>query len=256
VGKISGAVGTFAHLDPDVEAQVCARLGLKAAPVSTQTLQRDRHAEYLCTIAIVGASLDKFATEIRHLQRTEVREAEEPFAAGQKGSSAMPHKRNPVKCEQVSGLSRLLRGYAVTGLENVALWHERDISHSSAERVILPDATGVLCYLLRAMTKIVRKMVVYPERMLKNIELTRGLAYSGQLLLDLTRKGVVREDAYRWIQRCSMKVWDEDKDFLQVLEADPDITKVLSRDEIRSVVNPELQLRNVDAIFARVFDGR
>jgi len=256
VGKISGAVGTFAHLDPDVEAQVCARLGLKAAPVSTQTLQRDRHAEYLCTIAIVGSSLDKFATEIRHLQRTEVREAEEPFAAGQKGSSAMPHKRNPVKCEQVSGLSRLLRGYAVTGLENVALWHERDISHSSAERVILPDATGVLCYLLRAMTKIVRKMVVYPERMLKNIELTRGLAYSGQLLLDLTRKGVVREDAYRWIQRCSMKVWDEDKDFLQVLEADPDITKVLSRDEIRSVVNPELQLRNVDAIFARVFDGR
>jgi adenylosuccinate lyase len=256
VGKISGAVGTFAHLDPDVEAQVCARLGLKAAPVSTQTLQRDRHAEYLCTIAIVGASLDKFATEIRHLQRTEVREAEEPFAAGQKGSSAMPHKRNPIKCEQVSGLSRLLRGYAVTGLENVALWHERDISHSSAERVILPDATGVLCYLLRAMTKIVRKMVVYPERMLKNIELTRGLAYSGQLLLDLTRKGVVREDAYRWIQRCSMQVWDEDKDFLQVLEADPDITKVLSRDEIRSVVNPELQLRNVDAIFARVFDGR
>jgi adenylosuccinate lyase len=256
VGKISGAVGTFAHLDPDVEAQVCARLGLKAAPVSTQTLQRDRHAEYLCTIAIVGASLDKFATEIRHLQRTEVREAEEPFAAGQKGSSAMPHKRNPIKCEQVSGLSRLLRGYAVTGLENVALWHERDISHSSAERVILPDATGVLCYLLRAMTKIVRKMVVYPERMLKNIELTRGLAYSGQLLLDLTRKGVVREDAYRWIQRCSMKVWDEDKDFLQVLEADPDITKVLSRNEIRSVVNPELQLRNVDAIFTRVFDGK
>ncbi len=254
VGKISGAVGTFAHLDPDVEAQVCARLGLKAAPASTQTLQRDRHAEYLCAIAIVGASLDKFATEIRHLQRTEVREAEEPFAAGQKGSSAMPHKRNPIKCEQVSGLSRLLRGYAVTGLENVALWHERDISHSSAERVILPDATGVLCYLLRAMTKIVRKMVVYPERMLKNIELTRGLAYSGQLLLDLTRKGVVREDAYRWIQRCSMQVWDEDKDFLQVLEADPDITKVLSRDEIRSVVNPELQLRNVDAIFDRVFD--
>ncbi len=254
VGKISGAVGTFAHLDPDVEAQVCARLGLKAAPASTQTLQRDRHAEYLCTIAIVGASLDKFATEIRHLQRTEVREAEEPFAAGQKGSSAMPHKRNPIKCEQVSGLSRLLRGYAVTGLENVALWHERDISHSSAERVILPDATGVLCYLLRAMTKIIRKMVVYPERMLKNIELTRGLAYSGQLLLDLTRKGVVREDAYRWIQRCSMQVWDEDKDFLQVLEADPDITKVLSRDEIRSVVNPELQLRNVDAIFTRVFD--
>jgi adenylosuccinate lyase len=230
-------------------------MGLNAAPASTQTLQRDRHAEYLCTIAIIGSSLDKFATEIRHLQRTEVREAEEPFAAGQKGSSAMPHKRNPVKCEQVSGLSRLLRGYAVTALENVALWHERDISHSSAERVILPDATSVLCYMLRAMTKIITKMVVYPERMLKNIELTRGLAYSGQLLLDLTRKGVVREDAYRWIQRCSMKVWDEDKDFLRVLQEDPDIIQVLSREEIGSVVNPRLQLRNVDAIFARVFKG-
>jgi len=253
VGKISGAVGTFAHLDPDVEAIVCERMGLKAAPASTQTLQRDRHAEYLCTIAIIGSSLDKFATEIRHLQRTEVREAEEPFAAGQKGSSAMPHKRNPVKCEQVSGLSRLLRGYAVTALENVALWHERDISHSSAERVILPDATSVLCYMLRAMTKIIAKMVVYPERMLKNMELTRGLAYSGQLLLDLTRKAVVREEAYRWIQRCSMKVWDEDKDFLQVLQEDADISKVLSREEIQSVVNPKLQLRNVDAIFARVF---
>ncbi len=255
VGKLSGAVGTFAHLDPDVEATVCERMGLKAAPASTQTLQRDRHAEYLCTLAIIGSSLDKFATEIRHLQRTEVREAEEPFAAGQKGSSAMPHKRNPVKCEQVSGLSRLLRGYAVTALENVALWHERDISHSSAERVILPDATSVLCYMLRAMTKIITKMVVYPERMLKNIELTRGLAYSGQLLLDLTRKGVVREEAYRWIQRCSMKVWDEDKDFLRVLQEDPDIIQVLSREEIRSVVNPQLQLRNVDAIFARVFKG-
>jgi adenylosuccinate lyase len=254
VGKISGAVGTFAHLDPDVEAQVCAQLGLKAAPISTQTLQRDRHAEYICTLAIIGSSLDKFATEIRHLQRTEVREAEEPFAAGQKGSSAMPHKRNPVKSEQISGLSRLLRGYAVTALENVALWHERDISHSSAERVIMPDATSVLCYMVRALTKIIGRMVVYPERMLKNIELTRGLAYSGQLLLDLTRKGVIREDAYRWIQRCSMRVWDEDKDFLQVLQEDPDITKVLSRDEIRSVVNPELQLRNVDAIFSRVFE--
>lgn len=254
VGKISGAVGTFAHLDPDVEALVCERMGLKAAPASTQTLQRDRHAEYLCTIAIVGSSLDKFATEIRHLQRTEVREAEEPFAAGQKGSSAMPHKRNPVKCEQVSGLSRLLRGYAVTAMENVALWHERDISHSSAERVILPDATAVLCYMLRAMTRIIAGMAVYPERMLKNIELTRGLAYSGQLLLDLTRKGVLREEAYKWIQRCSMKVWDEDKDFLQVLQEDPDITQVLTRAEIQSVVNPQLQLRNVDAIFSRVFN--
>jgi adenylosuccinate lyase len=255
VGKISGAVGTFAHLDPDVEARVCEQMGLKPAPISTQTLQRDRHAEYICAIAILGCSLDKFATEIRHLQRTEVREVEEPFAAGQKGSSAMPHKRNPVKCEQISGLSRVLRGYAVTAMENVSLWHERDISHSSAERVIFPDATSCICYMLRAMTKIVRKMVIYPERMRKNIELTRGLAYSGQLLLDLTRKGVVREEAYRWIQRCSMKVWDEDKDFVQVLQEDPDIIKALTREEIRSVVNPDLQLRNVDAIFSRVFGG-
>jgi adenylosuccinate lyase len=255
MGKISGAVGTFAHLDPDVEARVCERMGLKPAPISTQTLQRDRHAEYLCSIAILGCSLDKFATEIRHLQRTEVREVEEPFAVGQKGSSAMPHKRNPVKCEQVSGLSRVLRGYAVTALENVALWHERDISHSSAERIILPDATSCICYMLRAMTKIIKKMVVYPERMRKNIELTRGLAYSGQLLLDLTRKGIVREEAYRWIQRCSMKVWDEDKDFVQVLQEDPDISKELTPEEIRSVANPDLQLRNIDVIFSRVFGG-
>ena len=253
VGKLSGAVGTFAHLDPDIEAEVCERMGLQPAPVSTQTLQRDRHAEYLAAIAIIGSSLDKFATEIRHLQRTEVREAEEPFAAGQKGSSAMPHKRNPVKCEQISGLSRLLRGYALTAFENVALWHERDISHSSAERVILPDATSLICYMLRAMTKIISRLVVHPDRMLKNIELTRGLAYSGQLLLDLTRKGALREDAYRWIQRCAMKVWDEDKDFLRTLEDDPDITKILSPEEIRSVVDPEKQLRNVDAIFDRVF---
>jgi len=254
VGKLSGAVGSFAHLDPDVEEQVCRRLGLKPAPVSTQTLQRDRHAEYISTLAIIGASLDKFATEIRHLQKTEVREVEEPFASGQKGSSAMPHKRNPVKCEQISGLARLLRGYVTTALENVALWHERDISHSSTERVILPDATSLVCYMLRSMTYIVRGLVVYPERMLKNVEMTRGLAYSGQLLLDLTRKGVTREDAYRWVQRCSMKVWDEDKDFLQVLSQDPDITRVLSPAEVRAVVNPELQLRNVDAIFRRVFE--
>jgi adenylosuccinate lyase len=253
VGKISGAVGTFAHLDPELEVEVCHRLGLEAARISTQTLQRDRHSEYVATLAIIGASLEKFATEIRHLQRTEVREVEEPFAAGQKGSSAMPHKRNPVKSEQVCGLSRLLRGYSVTALENGALWHERDISHSSAERVILPDATAVLCYMLRLMTRIISGLSVYPERMLKNMELTRGLAYSGQLLLDLTRKGVAREDAYAWVQRCSMKVWDQDKDFLQVLQEDPDITKVLSIEEVRSVVNPELQLRNVDKIFHRVF---
>jgi len=253
VGKISGAVGTFAHLDPEVEEKVCQRLGLKAARISTQTLQRDRHAEYVSTLAIIGTSLEKFATEIRHLQRTEVREVEEPFASGQKGSSAMPHKRNPVKCEQVCGLARLLRGHVTTALENVALWHERDISHSSAERVILPDATALLCYMLRTMTYIVGGLVVYPERMLKNMEQTRGLAYSGQLLLDLTRKGVLREEAYVWVQRCSMKVWQEDKDFLLVLLEDPDISGVLSEEEIRSAVNAELQLRNVDAIFARVF---
>jgi adenylosuccinate lyase len=252
-GKISGAVGTFAHLDPDVEETVCRRLGLEAARASNQTLQRDRHAEYLCTLAIIGSSLDKFATEIRHLQRTEVREVEEPFAAGQKGSSAMPHKRNPVKCEQISGLSRLLRGYAVTALENMPLWHERDISHSSAERVILPDATGLLCYMLRSMARIIKELQVYPERMIKNMELTRGLAYSGQLLLDLTRRGVSREDAYVWVQRCSMRVWNEDKDFLQILKEDPDITQVLTTEEIRGVVNPDLQLRNVAAIFQRVF---
>jgi len=253
VGKISGAVGTFAHLDPDIEEAVCRQLGLEAARASTQTLQRDRHAEYVCALAILGSSLDKFATEIRHLQRTEVREAEEPFAAGQKGSSAMPHKRNPVKCEQISGLSRLLRGYVVTALENMPLWHERDISHSSAERVILPDATGLVCYMLRSMTRLVKGLVVYPERMLANMALTKGLAYSGQLLLELTGKGVSREEAYVWIQRCSMGVWNENLDFLQVLLADPDITKALSAEEIRAVVNPELQLRNVDAIFARVF---
>jgi adenylosuccinate lyase len=253
VGKISGAVGTFGHLDPDVEAKVCERLGLKAARISTQTLQRDRHAEYVSTLAIIGASLDKFATEIRHLQRTEVREVEEPFAKGQKGSSAMPHKRNPVKCEQVCGLSRLLRGYSVTALEDVALWHERDISHSSAERVILPDATGLLVYMLRAMTFIVSGLLVYPERMLRNMELTRGLAYSGQLLLDLTRKGVTREDAYVWVQRCSMKVWNENKDFVEAVLEDADIVRVLGAEEIRAAVNPEMQLRHVDTIFSRVF---
>jgi len=253
VGKLSGAVGTFAHLDPDIEERVCERLGIHAARISTQTLQRDRHAEYISTLAVIGASLDKFATEIRHLQRTEVREVEEPFAEGQKGSSAMPHKRNPVKCEQISGLSRLLRGYTVPALEDVALWHERDISHSSVERVILPDATSLLAYMLRALIRIIKGLHIYPERMLKNIELTRGLAYSGQLLLDLTRKGVSREDAYVWVQRCSMQVWKEDKDFLEVLLQDPDITRVLGADEIRSVVNPEAQLRNVDRIFERVF---
>ena len=254
VGKISGAVGTYAHLDPDVEARVCERLGLEAARASTQTLQRDRHAEYISIVAIIGSSLEKFATEIRHLQRTEVREVEEPFSQGQKGSSAMPHKRNPVKCEQVCGLARLLRGFSATALENGALWHERDISHSSVERVILPDASSLLCYMLRVMTKVMKGLVVYPDRMLKNMELTRGLAYSGQLLLDLTRKGIVREQAYAWVQRCAMKVWDQGKDFIAVLQEDEDIARLMSAADIRSVVNPDIQLRNVDAVFHRVFD--
>jgi adenylosuccinate lyase len=253
VGKISGAVGTYAHLDPDVEALVCERLGLEPARISNQTLQRDRHGEYVCTLALIASSLEKFAVEIRHLQRTEVREVEEPFAQGQKGSSAMPHKRNPVKCEQICGLSRLMRGYAASALEDGALWHERDISHSSVERVILPDASSLLAYMLRAMTGIVSRLQVYPERMLKNMELTRGLAYSGKLLLDLTRKGVVREDAYLWVQRCSMRVWNEDKEFVQVLLEDPDIRRTLSESEIRSALDPNVQLRNVNAIFTRVF---
>src|SRR5437016_4042411 len=254
VGKSSGAVGTFGHIGPEAEACICARLGLAPAPVASQVIQRDRHAAYIAALALVTAGLEKIALEVRHLQRTEVREAEEYFSAGQKGSSAMPHKRNPVTCEQICGLARLLRGYAATALENNALWHERDISHSSAERVILPDATSVLCYMLRSMTRIVRGLVVYPERMLKNLELTRGLAYSGQLLLDLTRKGVLREEAYSWVQRCAMRVWDEDKEFLRVLREDPDIARVLTEEEIRSVVNPELQLRNVDAVFRKVFN--
>ena len=254
VGKISGAVGTYAHLDPDVETRVCQRLGLEAARASTQTLQRDRHAEYVSTIAIIGSSLEKFATEIRHLQRTEVREVEEPFAEGQQGSSAMPHKRNPVKCEQVCGLARLLRGFSATALENGTLWHERDISHSSVERVILPDSSALLCYMMRAMTRVMKGLLVYPDRMLKNMELTRGLAYSGQLLLDLTRKGIVREEAYAWVQRCAMKVWDQGKDFIAVLQEDEDIARLMSPADIRSVVNPDIQLRNVDAVFHRVFD--
>jgi len=252
-GKISGAVGTFAYLDPEVEWKVCERLGLRAARASTQTLQRDRHSEYVATLAIVGSSLEKFATEIRHLQRTEVREVEEPFAAGQKGSSAMPHKRNPVKCEQITGLARLLRGYAATALENGALWHERDISHSSVERVILPDATSILCYQLRLMTRIIRGMVVYPHRMKENIGLTHNLWCSGKLLLDLTRHGVLREQAYVWVQRCAMKVWDEEEDFIKVIQEDRDITGVLAAEEIHSLLDPDHHLRNLDQIFERVF---
>ena len=254
VGKISGAVGAFAHLDPEVEGRVCARLGLKAAPVSTQVIQRDVYAEYLTTLAVVASSLDKFALQIRHWQRTEVREAQERFRAGQKGSSAMPHKRNPILSERICGMARLLRGYAVAGLENVALWHERDISHSSAERVILPDASTALDYMLAKATSLIDTLVVYPERMLENLNATRGLVFSGQLLLALTQSGVSREEAYGWVQRNAMKTWDEGGDFRERVIEDKDISARLSREEIERVFAPAHYLRNVDKIFARVFD--
>jgi adenylosuccinate lyase len=254
VGKISGAVGAFAHLDPEVEERVCARLGLKAAPVSTQIIQRDNYAEYLSTLAIVASSLDKFALQIRHWQRTEVREAEERFKHGQKGSSAMPHKRNPILSERICGMARVVRGYAVAGLESVALWHERDISHSSAERVILPDSSIALDYMLAKATSLIDTLVVYPERMLQNLNATRGLVFSGQLLLALARSGVSREQAYEWTQRNAMKTWDEGGDFRARVLEDADIGAHLSRAEIERAFAVETYLRNIDKVFARVFD--
>jgi adenylosuccinate lyase len=254
VGKISGAVGTFALLDPEVEEKVCARLGLKAAPVSTQIIQRDRYAEYLCTLAIVASSLDKFALNIRHWQRTEVGEAQERFAVGQKGSSAMPHKRNPIIAERICGIARIVRANSLVGLENVALWHERDISHSSAERVVLPDSSIALDYILHKATSLIDGLVVHPERMLQNLQLTRGLVFSGQLLLALTQKGVARETAYEWVQRNAMKVWDENKNFQELLKQDPDIAAQLSPTEIDGLFTFDIYLRNVDTIFNRVFE--
>jgi adenylosuccinate lyase len=253
VGKISGAVGAFAHLDPEVEERVCARLGLKAAPVSTQVIQRDLYAEYLTTLAVVASSLDKFALQIRHWQRTEVREAEERFKKGQKGSSAMPHKRNPILSERICGMARLLRGYAVVGLEDVALWHERDISHSSAERVVLPDASIALDYMLAKSASLIDTLVVYPERMLENLSATRGLVFSGQLLLALTRAGVSRERAYEWVQRNAMKTWDEGGDFREHVLADADISARLTREEVGRVFSLDAYMRNVGKVFARVF---
>jgi adenylosuccinate lyase len=255
VGKISGAVGTFALLDPQVEEKVCARLGLKPAPVSTQIIQRDRYAEYLCTLAIIASSLDKFALNIRHWQRTEVGEAQERFAAGQKGSSAMPHKRNPIISERICGLARVIRANSIVGLENVALWHERDISHSSAERVVLPDSSIGLDYILHKAASLIGGLVVHPERMLENLQLTRGLIFSGQLLLALTQKGASRELAYEWVQRNAMKVWDENGNFQDLLKNDGDITSHLSSEEIDGVFSFDTYLRNVDAIFDRVFSG-
>jgi len=253
VGKISGAVGAFALLDPVVEERVCARLGLKAAPVSTQIIQRDTYAEYLSTLALVASSLDKFALQVRHWQRTEVREAQERFGKGQKGSSAMPHKRNPIISERICGLARVVRANSLVGLENIALWHERDISHSSAERVVLPDSSIALDYLLQKTTSLVDGLVVYPERMLENLNATRGLIFSGQLLLALTQKGVARETAYEWVQRNAMKVWDEGGDFQSLLSADKEIRAHLSAEQIARVFAMDTYLRNVDTIFARVF---
>lgn len=254
VGKISGAVGAFAHLAPDVEERVCAKLGIKAADVSTQVIQRDRYAEYLCTLAIIASSLEKIALQVRHWQRTEVREAQEKFKTGQKGSSAMPHKRNPILSERICGMARTVRANAIVGLENVALWHERDISHSSAERIVLPDSSATLDYILAKTTSLLDNLVVYPENMLKNLNLTRGLVFSGQLLLALTQKGVSREDAYVWTQRNAMKVWDEGGDYQDLVMKDADISSKLSTEEIARVFDVRHYLRNVEKVFARVFD--
>jgi adenylosuccinate lyase len=253
VGKLSGAVGTFAHLSPEIEEQVMARLGLRFAPSSSQVVQRDRHAHYISTIALIGASLEKVAIEVRHLQRTEVREVQEHFAKGQKGSSAMPHKRNPITSEQVSGLARILRSNAMAAFENIALWHERDISHSSVERIIFPDSTIVLDYLLDKTTNLLDRLVVYPERMRENLDMMHGLVFSGQLLLELVERGVTREDAYRWVQRNAMKVWDEGVSFKDGVLADADITQHIDREGIESVFESAKLIENVDRIFERVF---
>src|SRR5438270_3234050 len=254
VGKLSGAVGNFAHLEPELEERICARLGLQAAAISSQVIQRDRHAYYLTTLAVIASTLDKIATEIRHLQRTEVREAEEFFSEKQKGSSAMPHKRNPVTCEQISGLARVVRGNAQAGFENVALWHERDISHSSAERIIIPDSTTLVDYLLQKTTNLLDTMFVYPERMKINLESTGGLVFSGQLLLDLVEHGVSREDAYRMVQRHAMHAWKEGLNFRELVLKDKDITKRVPREQFERAFDLKRQLRNIDKIFARVFE--
>ncbi len=254
VGKISGAVGAFAHLAPDVEERVCAKLGLKFAPISTQVIQRDRYAEYLCTLAIIASSLEKFALQVRHWQRTEVREAQEKFKVGQKGSSAMPHKRNPILSERICGMARTIRANSIVGLENVALWHERDISHSSAERIVLPDSSAALDYILAKTASLLDGLVVYPENMLKNLNATHGLVFSGQLLLALTQKGVSREDAYVLAQRNAMKVWDEGGEFRDLVINDIDIRAKLSTEEIEKVFDVKHYLRNVETVFGRVFD--
>ena len=252
VGKLSGAVGTFGHLKPEHEERICANLGLKPAPVATQVIQRDRHAAYISTLAIIASTMDKIAVEVRHLQRTEVREAQEYFSEKQKGSSAMPHKKNPITSEQISGLARVLRGNAQAAFENIPLWHERDISHSSVERVIFPDSTILVDYLLAKSTDLIGRLLVYPERMKKNLESTGGLIFSGQLLLDLAEAGMLREDAYRLVQSHAMRAWKEDLVFRDEVAKDPEIAGMLSMDKLAETFDYTRQLGNVDAIFKRV----
>ncbi len=254
VGKISGAVGTFAHIGPEVEERICAKLGLDPAPVASQVIQRDRHAHFVATLATTAALCEKIALEVRHLQRTEVREASEYFAKGQKGSSAMPHKKNPITSEQICGLARVVRSNAQAAFEDIALWHERDISHSSVERLILPDSTILVDYLLDKTTSLVDKMFVYPERMRRNVDLTKGLVFSGQLLLDLASAGMLREQAYAIVQQHAMEAWDNESDFRAVIEADPEIGALVGREKLAETFSVERQLKHVDAIFARVFD--
>jgi adenylosuccinate lyase len=253
VGKISGAVGNAAHLGPEIEERICRRLGLKTTLVASQVIQRDRHAQYLSSLALIAALLEKIALEIRHLQRTEVREAEEHFGGEQRGSSAMPHKRNPVTCEQISGLARVVRGNMLAAHENIALWHERDISHSSVERIILPDSTILVDYMLAKMTALVGQMRVFPARMLRNLESTRGLVYSGQLLQDLVEKGMPRDDAYKAVQENAMTAWEAESDFRELIGSDARITKYLDAAALLHAFDLQRQFRNVDAIFARVF---
>ena len=252
VGKLSGAVGNFAHIDPFIEEYVCEKLGLEAAPVSTQVIQRDRHAEFLSVLAIIGATLEKIALEIRNLQRTETRELEEPFYSGQKGSSAMPHKRNPVTCEQICGLARLLRGYAVSAFENVALWHERDISHSSVERVILPDSTIITDHMVQQMIRVVRELNVYPQQLLHNLELTKGLIYSQRVLLELVESGLSREEAYDLVQRCAMESWERDISFKDLLAAEVMVAERMNSEKLDDCFNPAYYLRRVDYIYKRL----